>query len=216
MPNVLYRNDGKGTFTDVTSAAGSSKYLGNGLGVAVGDYDDDGRPDVFVANDSVPNFLFHNEGEGRFSEVGLPSGVAVARDGKPSAGMGTEFADFDGDGQLDLVVTNHEFESTSLFRNDGRGAFVDVTLDAGISAPTLPFVGFGVAFLDADNDAAPGSGDRERACHRQHRRCFAPARRMRSESLLFQNINGRRFAEVGRQSGAGFARDGVGRTLHCG
>jgi hypothetical protein len=72
VPNVLYRNDGKGTFTDVTSAAGLSKYLGNGLGVAVGDYDDDGRPDVFVANDSVPNFLFRNEGEGRFSEVGLP------------------------------------------------------------------------------------------------------------------------------------------------
>ena len=215
VPNVLYRNDGKGTFTDVTSAAGLSKYLGNGLGVAVGDYDDDGRPDVFVANDSVPNFLFRNEGGGRFSEVGLLSGVAVARDGKPRAGMGTEFADFDGDGKLDLVVTNHEFESTSLFRNDGRGAFVDVTLDAGISAPTLPFVGFGVAFLDADNDA-----DLDLSIVNGHvidnTAVFRAGSTHAQRKLLFQNTNGRRFAEVGRQSGAGFARDGVGRTLLAG
>ena len=215
VPNVLYRNDGKGTFTDVTSAAGLSKYLGNGLGVAVGDYDDDGRPDVFVANDSVPNFLFRNEGGGRFSEVGLLSGVAVARDGKPRAGMGTEFADFDGDGKLDLVVTNHEFESTSLFRNDGRGAFVDVTLDAGISAPTLPFVGFGVAFLDADNDA-----DLDLSVVNGHvidnTAMFRAGSTHAQRKLLFQNTNGRRFAEVGRQSGTGFARDGVGRTLLTG
>jgi hypothetical protein len=215
VPNVLYRNDGKGTFTDVTSAAGLSKFLGNGLGVAVGDYDDDGKPDVFVANDSVPNFLFHNEGGGRFTEVGLLAGVAVARDGKPRAGMGTEFADFDGDGKLDLVVTNHEFESTSLFHNDGRGAFVDVTLDAGIGSPTLPFVGFGVAFLDADND-----GDLDLSIVNGHvidnTAMFRAGSTHAQRKLLFQNTNGRRFTEVSRQSGAGFARDGVGRTLLAG
>jgi hypothetical protein len=215
VPNVLYRNDGKGTFTDVTSAAGLSKFLGNGLGVAVGDYDDDGKPDVFVANDSVPNFLFHNEGGGRFTEVGLLAGVAVARDGKPRAGMGTEFADFDGDGKLDLVVTNHEFESTSLFHNDGRGAFVDVTLDAGIGSPTLPFVGFGVAFLDADND-----GDLDHSIVNGHvidnTAMFRAGSTHAQRKLLFQNTNGRRFTEVSRQSGAGFARDGVGRTLLAG
>ena len=121
LPSVLYRNDGKGVFTDVSAEAGIAKYVGNGLGVAVGDYDDDGWPDVFVANDAVPNFLFHNDGKGRFSEVALAAGVAVGRDGKPRAGMGTEFADYNGDGRLDLVVTNHEFETHSLFRNDGRG-----------------------------------------------------------------------------------------------
>ena len=215
VPNVLYRNDGKGTFTDVTSAAGLAKYLGNGLGVAIGDYDDDGRPDVFVANDSVPNFLFHNEGSGRFNEVGLLAGVAVARDGKPRAGMGTEFADYDGDGKLDLVVTNHEFESTSLFHNDGRGTFVDVTLDAGISSPTLPFVGFGVAFLDIDNDA-----DLDLSIVNGHvidnTAMFRAGSTHTQRKLLFQNTNGRRFAEVSRQSGSGFARDDVGRTLLAG
>jgi hypothetical protein len=215
VPNVLFRNDGKGTFTDVTSAAGLSKYLGNGLGVAVGDYDDDGRPDVFVANDSVPNFLFHNDGSGRFSEVGLLAGVAVARDGKARAGMGTEFADYDGDGKLDLVVTNHEFETTSLFHNDGHGAFVDVTLDAGISAPTLPLVGFGVAFLDADNDT-----DFDLAIVNGHvidnTAIFRAGSTHAQRKLLFQNTNGRRFADVGRQAGAGFARDGVGRALLAG
>jgi len=139
----------------------------------------------------------------------------VARDGKPRAGMGTEFADFDGDGKLDLVVTNHEFESTSLFHNDGRGAFVDVTLDAGIGSPTLPFVGFGVAFLDADND-----GDLDLSIVNGHvidnTAMFRAGSTHAQRKLLFQNTNGRRFTEVSRQSGAGFARDGVGRTLLAG
>ena len=152
LPSVLYRNDGKGVFTDVSASAGIAPHVGNGLGVAVGDYDDDGWPDVFVANDGVPNFLFHNEGNGRFTEVGLLAGVSVARDGKPRAGMGTEFADYNGDGRLDLVVTNHEFETHSLFRNDGAGTFTDATVESGVGPPTLPFVGFGVAFFDPDND----------------------------------------------------------------
>jgi hypothetical protein len=215
LPNVLYLNDGKGVFTDASAQAGLSKYIGNGLGVAVGDYDDDGRPDVFVANDGVPNFLFHNEGAGRFSEVGLLAGVAVARDGKPRAGMGTEFADYNGDGRLDLVVTNHEFETTSLFRNDGGGIFADVTLDSGISSPTLPFVGFGVAFFDVDNDA-----DMDLSIVNGHvidnTAMFRAGSTHAQRKLLFQNSNGRRFAEVGRQSGTGFGKNGVGRTLIAG
>jgi hypothetical protein len=212
LPNVLYLNDGKGAFADASAQAGLSKYIGNGLGLAVGDYDDDGRPDVFVANDSVPNFLFHNEGGGRFTEVGLLTGVAVARDGKPRAGMGTEFADYNGDGRLDLVVTNHEFETTSLFRNDGAGVFTDATLESGVSAPTLPFVGFGVGFFDVDNDT-----DMDLSIVNGHvidnTAMFRAGSTHAQRKLLFQNTNGRRFAEVSRQSGAGFSRDGVGRTL---
>ena len=215
LPSVLYRNDGKGIFTDVSAEAGIARFVGNGLGVAVGDYDDDGAPDVFVANDAVPNFLFHNDGKGRFSEVALAAGVAVGRDGKPRAGMGTEFADYNGDGRLDLVVTNHEFETHSLFRNDGAGSFSDASVEAGIASPTLPFVGFGVAFFDADND-----GQLDVAIANGHvidnTAVFRPGSTHAQRRLLFQSTNGRRFAEVSRQSGPGFAEPAVGRTLLAG
>ena len=193
LPSVVYRNDGKGIFTDVSASAGIAPHVGNGLGVAVGDYDDDGLPDVFVANDAVPNFLFHNEGGGRFSEVGLAAGVSVARDGKPRAGMGTEFADYNGDGRLDLVVTNHEFETHSLFRSDGGGVFTDATVESGLGPPTLPFVGFGVAFFDFDN-----SGSLDLAIVNGHvidnTALFRSGSTHAQRKLLFRNLNGRRFA----------------------
>ena len=215
LPSVLYRNNGKGVFTDVSAAAGIAPYVGNGLGVAVGDYDDDGLPDVFVANDGVPNFLFHNEGGGRFAEVGLPAGVAVARDGKPRAGMGTEFADYNGDGRLDLVVTNHEFETHSLFRNDGGGVFTDTTVESGLGPATLPFVGFGVAFFDYDN-----SGTLDLAIVNGHvidnTALFRAGSTHAQRKLLFRNLNGRRLQEIGSAAGPGFARSGVGRTLVAG
>ena len=215
LPSVLYRNDGKGTFTDISMTAGIAAFAGNGLGIAVGDYDDDGRADVFVANDGVPNFLFHNEGGGRFAEVGLLAGVSVARDGKARAGMGTEFADYNGDGRLDLVVTNHEFETHSLFRNDGNGIFSDATVVSGLSAPTLPWVGFGVAFIDADN-----SGELDLAIVNGHvidnTALFRAGSSHAQPRLLFRNAGGRRFAEVGAQAGTGFAGPRVGRTLGAG
>jgi hypothetical protein len=215
LPNVLYRNDGTGSFTDVTAEAGLEKHTGNGLGVAVGDYDDDGWPDVFVANDAVPNFLFHNEKNGRFRETGLLAGVAVARDGKPRAGMGTEFADYNGDGRLDLVVTNHEFETHSLFRNDGGGVFTDATVESGLAPPTLPFVGFGVVLFDYDNDALV-----DLSIVNGHvidnTSVFRPGSTHAQRKLLLRNTDGRRFAEVGRTSGPGFAADVVGRSLIAG
>jgi enediyne biosynthesis protein E4 len=215
LPSVLYRNDGKGTFTDVSADAGIAKYVGNGLGVAVGDYDDDGAPDIFVANDAVPNFLFHNDGKGRFTEVGLAAGVAVGRDGKSRAGMGTEFADYDGDGRLDLVVTNHEFETHSLFHNEGGGTFADASVEGGIASATLPYVGFGVAFVDVDNN-----GDLDLAIVNGHvidnTAIFRPGSTHAQRRLLFRNTNGRRFAESGRASGPGFADPAVGRTLIAG
>jgi len=222
LPSVLYRNDGRGVFTDVSVEAGIARFVGNGLGVAVGDYDDDGLPDVFVANDAVPNFLFHNDGgpstalkAARFSEVALAAGVAVGRDGKPRAGMGTEFADYNGDGRLDLVVTNHEFETHSLFRNEGKGSFSDASVETGIASPTLPFVGFGVAFFDADND-----GNLDMSIVNGHvidnTAIFRPGSSHAQRRLLFHGTNGRRFAEVSRQAGPGFAVQTVGRTLIAG
>ena len=213
-PNTLYRNNGKGVFTNVVTEAGIAGFRGNGLGVAVADYDDDGLVDIFVANDAVPNFLFHNDGKGRFTETALGSGVAVATDGQARAGMGTMFGDYDGDGRLDLVVTNHETEMHSLFRNLGGGLFSDATVPSGIGPATVPFVGFGVVFFDYDNDtdldlvevnghvidnvAKVRSGGR----HAQRR-------------LLLQNDGGR-FRDASALSGPAFAIERVGRTVVSG
>jgi hypothetical protein len=235
--STLYRGDGKGRFTDVSTRSGIAKFRGNGLGVAIADYDDDGWPDVFVANDAVPNFLFHNESASLkpraeadrilFSEVALASGVAVARDGKPRAGMGTDFGDYDGDGRLDLVVTNHEFETHSLFHNEGQGLFADATVEAGLSAATRPFVGFGAVFFDYDNDTRldlaivnghvvdntalvrPGSS------HAQRRLLFNN-RPLGVAQGAPSRVEGRggRFVETGSQSGFDVAS--VGRTVIAG
>jgi hypothetical protein len=210
-PNILYRNTGKGTFVDVSAKAGIAGFRGNGLGVAVTDVNDDGWPDVFVANDGLPNFLFRNTGAGAFEEVGLLSGVSLAADAKPRAGMGTAFGDYDGDGRLDLVVTNHEFEMHSLFRNLGDGVFTDVTLESGIGPATLPYVGFGVAFLDYDND-----GTRDLAIVNgnvvDNIAEFRKGAKHAQPSLLLRNV-GNRYRDVGRQAGTAFAAETVSRAL---
>lgn len=214
LPNVLYRNDGDGRFTDATRQAGLYTTAGKGLGVVAGDYDDDGRPDLFVANDLVPNFLYHNEGRGTFREVGLLAGVAVASDGKARAGMGTDFGDYDGDGRLDLVVTNFEFETHNLFRNLGDGLFADATAASGMGVATLSFLGFGTVFLDYDND-----GDLDVATANGHvldnATHFGANSTTAQRNLLLRNDGGR-FREVGRTSGAGLALIKVSRALAAG
>jgi hypothetical protein len=214
-PSVLYHNTGTGTFTDTTKRAGVGPYRGNGLGVAVGDYDDDQWPDVFVANDGVPNFLFHNDGQGRFTENSLVAGVSVASDGKARAGMGTAFGDADGDGRLDLVVTNHETEMHSLFRNLGDGSFADATVTSGIGPATLPFVGFGVVFADYDNDA-----DLDVSIVNGHVidniAMFRSGAKHAQPRLLLQNTGAGRFRDARSQSGPGFGVEKVGRTIVAG
>jgi len=213
MPHhdVLYRNNGNGTFTDVSKEMGILDHRGNGLGVVVGDYDDDGWPDVFVANDSTPNFLFHNDQGRRFTEAALVSGVSVASDGNPRAGMGTDFGDYDGDGRLDVFVTNHELEAHSLFRNLGKALFEDRTFPSGVGPATLPYVGFGAVFFDADNDA-----DLDLAIVNGHvmnsPSHVRPGATEAQRKLLLRNTAGR-FIDVGRQSGPGFSMDKVGRAL---
>ena len=210
LPNTLYRNDGRGVFTDVSAPSGIAAYRGNSLGVVITDYDGDSWPDIVVANDSVPNFLFRNTHDLRFVEAALGAGVAVATDGKARAGMGVDAGDYDGDGRPDLVVTNLDFETDSLFRNLGDGLFAHATGEGGIGFATLPFVGFGVAFLDADND-----GQLDLAIANGH--VFDDAPLVRSgatyaqRKLLFRNTTGRRFIEVGRTAGPGFALEKVGR-----
>ena len=214
LPNTLYRNDG-GTFTDVSAESGIAALRGNGLGVLIVDADDDGLPDVFVANDSLPNFLFRNTGTLRFREDALTAGVAVAADGQPRAGMGIDAGDYDRDGRLDVVVTNLDFQMHSLFRGLAGGTFAWSTIESGIGYATLPFVGFGVAFLDADND-----GRQELAIANGHILENAPTFRKgatyRQRKLLFRNTTGRRFTEIGRSAGPGFALQKVGRGLATG
>jgi enediyne biosynthesis protein E4 len=215
LQSVLFRNNGNGTFTDASREAGIAAQKGNGLGVVVGDYDDDGLPDIFVANDTTPNFLYHNEGRGTFKEVALLSGVAVASDGRPRAGMGTDFGDYDGDGDLDLFVTNHELESHTLFRNLGKGLFEDATFTSGVGPPTLPFVGFGAGFVDVDNDA-----DLDLSIVNGHvmnsPSHFRPGAKEAQRNLLLRSDGNGRFRDVSRQSGPGFAIESVSRTLAAG
>ena len=152
MPNTLYRNNGDGTFTDVSKVAGVFNPQGKGLGIVVADYDDDGYVDIFVANDAVANFLYHNKRDGTFEDVTLSSGTGYDRNGRPQSCMGTDFGDYDRDGKLDLIVTNLEFETHTLYRNKGDGTFEDSTHETGLGPATFYYAGWGTKFLDFDND----------------------------------------------------------------
>jgi hypothetical protein len=152
VPDVLYRNNGDGTFTDVSEKAGIANPAGKGLGVAFADYDNDGFTDVYVANDSVQCFLYHNQRDGTFAEVGLLAGVGFNEDGKTFAGMGVDFADYDNDSHADIIVTDLSNERYMLFRQNADGTFRDVTNASGVGAATLTFSGWSTRFLDYDND----------------------------------------------------------------
>jgi hypothetical protein len=152
IANVLYRNNGDGSFTDVSEKAGIANPEGKGLGVSFADYDADGFVDVYVANDSVASFLYRNRQNGGFEEVGLLAGVAFTEDGKTFAGMGVDFADYDNDSRPDLIVTDLSNERYRLFRQNNDRSFRDVTDTSGIGGATLPFSGWSTRFFDYDND----------------------------------------------------------------
>lgn len=150
--SLLYRNRGDGTFEDVSEKAGISAKKGRALGVAFADYDGDGLTDVFVANDGMEQFLFHNEGGGRFAERALEAGVALSDDGKPVSGMGVDFRDYDNDGRPDVVVTDLARQVYAVFHNDGGGAFSYVSQAVGMSVLSAGSSGWGVRWEDFDND----------------------------------------------------------------
>lgn len=152
LPNTLYRNRGDGTFVDVSRESGIAAHVGKGMGVAFADYNGDGRMDVLVANDTVPNFLFRNDGGGKFSEVGLVAGVAFNDDGRALSSMGVDFRDIDGDGQPDLFITALANETFPFYRNLGKGLFADATYATRVGAGTLLYSGWGNGIYDFDND----------------------------------------------------------------
>jgi hypothetical protein len=152
LSNRLYRNNGDGTFTDASLSSGIGKYRGKGMGVAVADYDHDGRMDVFIANDTVPNFLFHNEGNGHFRETAFQSGVALNDDGKATSSMGVDFRDLNNDGIEDIVMTALASETFPVFFGGRQHLFTDMTYPSRMGRLTLPYSGWGIGIFDFDND----------------------------------------------------------------
>jgi hypothetical protein len=198
--DLLFRNNGNGTFTDISREAGIAGAVGNGLGVIADDVNGDGRMDVLVANDGTPNHLWMNQGNGRFAESALVSGVAIDQDGAPKAGMGVHAADVDDDGDNDLIVVNLDTESDSFYRNEGR-FFVDATAAAGLRVVSRRFTRFGVAMLDFDND---GRLDLYEANGRVGLQAETFAADPYAEpNLLFRGVPGGRFEEVMPRGGTG-------------
>ena len=152
LPNTLYRNRRDGTFEDVTAQAGVASHIGRGMSVAFADYDDDGYTDIFVTNDNLPNFLFHNEGDGTFEEVGLQAGVALSNYGLPIASMGADFRDYDNDGRPDLNFTALAGETFPLFQNLGKGIFRDVTHESLLGKLSTSRSGWSNGLFDFNND----------------------------------------------------------------
>lgn len=152
VSDALYRNNGDGTFADVTQRAGVYNDIGKGLGVTCGDYDNDGRIDIYVANDTTPNFLYRNMGDGTFIDLGVIAGVAYNEEGVAEGGMGVDFGDYNNDGFLDIFVTNFSRETNTLYRNNSNGIFSDVTYIAHLGDSSFLKLGFGTKFFNADND----------------------------------------------------------------
>ncbi len=214
LPDALYRNRGDGTFEDVSRQAGVALPHGKGLGVVAFDYDRDGLADLYVANDTAPNFLFRNEGGMRFSEVGLESGTAYDGDGRALAGMGVDVGDYDRDGDMDLFVTNFQGEFNTLYRNAKNQFFTDVSALAGLARPSARVLGFGTAFVDLDND---GFVDLVVANGHIHDNAaeLTEGASYRQRNQLFWNRGDGHFEEI-REAGPGFELVKVSRGLAVG
>jgi hypothetical protein len=214
--DVLYRNDGDARFSDVTAAAGDlDRERLRGLGVVFGDYDDDGWPDLMVANDAHANLLFHNEGNGSFTEVGFEAGVAFDEDGRERAGMGIDFGDYDNDGRLDAVITNFQGEPNALYRNLGRGQFLEATWPSGLGQPTLPYLGWGTRFADLDNDGWSDLLFVNGHVYPEVER-YGLEESFAQRSLVFRNQGDGRFADVTASAGPALAVRHAGRGAAIG
>ncbi len=205
QPDLFYHNNGDGTFTNLTKQSGLlSVPAAHGLGVAVGDADNDGDADLYIANDQDFNFLFENRGDGIFEEIGLLSGVSCSDTGKAEAGMGVAFADYDNDGKLDLTVSNFQNETNTLYHNEGDNFFIDTTIPTGIAEHTHRYLGWGIGFLDYDNDGYKdifvANGHTMDNIAEVDRSTTTP-----QQNLLFRNLGNGQFVDVTAQMGAGFA-----------
>jgi enediyne biosynthesis protein E4 len=211
---LLYHNEGNGKFKEVSHQAGIDK-PGKGLGLAIADYDHDGRMDIFLANDSIPEFLFHNKGDGTFEEIALPSGVALDGSGATFAGMGVDFEDYNNDGWPDVVITDLANQKYALYTNAGDGSFDYTTLTSGLGAISLLHSGWGVRFLDYDND-----GWKDLLIVQAHVmdtiQVNEPHLRYLESPLLLWNDHGKRFADVSSESGDALQQKWASRGMAVG
>ena len=208
--NILYHNNGDGTFTDVSEAAGILGANGTyGLGVLTADLDNDGWPDIYVANDSTASALYQNKKNGKFQDIAIEAGCALSPDGKPQAGMGISAADYDLDGNLDLVKTNFAGDTPSLYHNQGGANFEDATFTAGLGAHTQ-YLGWGCGFFDMDND-----GWADILICNGH--VYPEVEQLKTEAgyaqrkLLYQNLHNGHFADVSLQAGPGISEPSPSR-----
>jgi hypothetical protein len=210
---LVYHNDGKGHFTEIAEKVGLAQPA-KGLGIAFADYDRDGHLDLFFANDSMPEFLYHNRGDGRFEEVALISGVAMDGDGHSYAGMGVDFADYNNDGLPDLVVTDLASQMYAVYRNNGDGTFTYDSYPSGIGRISLKHSGWGMRLLDYDND-----GWKDLLITQGHDldtiQLTFPDLRYKESMLLIRNT-GKGFVDVSAQAGEIFQKAWVGRGLAIG
>jgi enediyne biosynthesis protein E4 len=202
--NILYHNNGDGTFTDVSAASGILQANGTfGLGVLTADFDNDGWPDIYVANDSTASALYQNKKNGKFEDIALEAGCALSPDGKPQAGMGVSAADYDMDGNLDIVKTNFAGDTPSLYHNQGGATFEDATFPAGLGLHTQ-YLGWGCGFFDMDNDGWPDI----LICNGH---VYPEVEQLKTEAgyaqrkLLYKNLRNGRFADLSLQAGAGIS-----------
>src|SRR6476469_8784480 len=206
----LFRNNGDGTFTDVSKAAGIANPAGKGLGVTFCDFDRDGDIDVYVANDLVRNFLYRNNGDGTFADVADGAGVGFDVNGKPQAGMGVDCGDVDGNGFPDIFVTNFSEELNTLYRNLGTGLLEDATQKAGLGSGFIP-LGVGTKLYDLDND-----GDLDIHVTNgpviDNVKLYQPNLSYAQKDLLYENVGGR-FRDISAQSGVAMQAERVGRGL---
>jgi hypothetical protein len=200
--NILFHNNGDGTFTDVSESSGILGANGTyGLGVLTADFDNDGWPDIYVANDSAPSALYHNKKDGKFEDIAIEAGCALSPDGKPQAGMGVSAADYDLDGNLDIIKTNFAGDTPSLYHNVGAGNFEDTTFAAGLGAHTQ-YLGWGCGFFDFDND-----GWADILICNGH--VYPEVEQLKTEAgyaqhkLLYRNLRNGRFEEVTDLAGPG-------------
>lgn len=203
----LFRNNGDGTFSDVSKKTGVDDPNGYfGMGVVCSDLDDDGRVDIYVANDSTPNLFYHNNGDGTFKEMGFISGTALSADGAEQGSMGVDAGDYDHDGRFDLFVTNFVDDYNTLYHNDGRNAFTDVSYKADVARVSMPFVGWGTKFFDYDND-----GWCDLFIANGH--VYPQLQHYRQRKLLYRNNRNGTFSEVAAQFGAPLMQERAGRGV---